>query len=211
MTVLAFLQEPITRDGAREEAATELSRRIYQVQQDGWVQRAFDWVVDKVGNLFEDAIRVTPGGLPSLVLVVVALVLVAVAIRLGLGPAGIRDALTDRRRGSRAMTAAEYRAEADRLAGTGDYKEAVRARFRAIIRELEQRAVLDPRPGRTAGEIAREGGTAVPAIRPDLHTVATTFDLIWYGAKPAAATDYALVRDADDRIAGARLTIGSGT
>ncbi|HEV2889694.1 MAG TPA: DUF4129 domain-containing protein, partial [Frankiaceae bacterium] len=99
----------------------------------------------------------------------------------------------------------EYRAEAERLAEKGQYKEAVRARFRAIIRELEQRAVLDPRPGRTAGEIAREGGAAVPAIGADLRAVAETFNLVWYGRHVATRTEYDTVRAADERIRHARL------
>lgn len=137
-----------------------------------------------------------------MVAVIVALV---VALRLGLGPASLRDGLTDRRKGAKAMSADDYRAEAERLAASGDHKEAVRARFRAIIRELEQRAVLDPRAGRTAGEIAREGGAAVPAIGDDLRTVAGTFDQVWYGRRAATRSDYDVVRDADERIRARRL------
>ena len=81
------------------------------------------------------------------------------------------------------MTAADYRAEAERFAAAQDWREAVRARFRAVIRELEQRGVLDPRPGRTAGEIAAEGGGAVPEIGNDLRRAARTFDEVWYGGR----------------------------
>lgn len=164
-----------------------------------------DRLLEELGEVLDDVIDVTPGGLPSLLVVLIAVVGAIVAMRVGLGPTGLRDALTDRRRGSRARTADEYRAEAESLAARGDYKEAVRARFRAIIRELEQRAVLDPRPGRTAGEIAREGGAAVPAVAGDLRLVAGTFDEVWYGRRAAAAADYATVRDADERIRSARL------
>lgn len=204
-----FLQEPITRDSARELAESELRKPVYDIGEENPVQRFVDWLLEKFGEAFEQAIRITPGGLPSLLLAVVVIVAIAVAARMGLGPVGIRDALTDRRKGARSTTADEYRAEAERLAAAGQFKEAVRERFRAIIRELEQRAVLDQRPGRTAGEIAREGGTAVPAIRPDLHTVATTFDVVWYGRRVADASDYAVVRDADDRIRSGKLTLAA--
>ncbi|HVF04555.1 MAG TPA: DUF4129 domain-containing protein [Frankiaceae bacterium] len=207
--MLAFLQDPITRDGARDEAERELRKPIYRRDDEGIVERVIEEIMEALNDLIGNVVSVTPGGLPSLLLVVVALVLVAIALRLGLGPANLRDALTDRRRGGRALSPEEYRAEAERLAAGGDFKEAVRARFRAIIRELELRAVLDERPGRTAGEIAREGGAAVPAIGADLRTVAGTFDEIWYGRRPAAADDYATVRAADERIASSRLAVAA--
>jgi hypothetical protein len=169
-----------------------------------------DRVLQWIGDLIEKAIRVTPGGLPSLILLVAVIVAIVVAVRLGLGPTGLRDALTDRRRGARARTAADYRAEAEDLASAGQWKEAVRARFRAVFRELEERGVLDPRPGRTAGEIAREGSAAVPEIGDDLRVAAATFDEAWYGARTATAGDYARVRDADERIHATRLvTVGA--
>ncbi len=207
MLPLHLLQDPtgVTRDGARDEAQRELRKAIYHVGEPSPVQRLFSWLFRHVTEFLDRAIRVAPGGLPSLVGVIVVVVLLVVAIRLGLGPTHLRDALTDRRRGAAARTAAEYRAEADRLAVRGEYKEAVRARFRAIIRELEERAVLDPRPGRTAGEIAREAGDVVPAIAAEVRSAAATFDAAWYGRLPTGQPEYATASAADERIRAARL------
>ena len=204
---LIFLQDPsgITRGGAREDAERELRKAVYRVGEKGPVERVVDWLIERVEDVFDRLVRLTPGGTPSLVLLVVAIVALVVAVRLGLGPAHLRDALTDRRRGARGTSAAEYRAEAELLAAQGRYKDAVRARFRAVIRELEERGVLDPRPGRTAGEIAREGSDAVPAVRDDLHACAATFDLVWYGRRETGEAEYAILRDADDRVRAARL------
>jgi hypothetical protein len=195
----------VTRDGAREEARRELRKAIYHAGEDSPITKAIKWVFGKVGEALQRVVSIAPGGLPSLVVVVVLIVGLVVAIRLGLGPTGLRDALTDRRRGPVQRSAAEYRAEAESLAARGEYKEAVRARFRAVIRELEERGVLDPRPGRTAGEIAREGSAAVPGIGADLRAAAGTFDAAWYGTHAATAADYARLRDADERIRAARL------
>lgn len=203
--MLAFLQDPITRDSARDEAERELRKSIYDVGSESFTTRVINWILDKLTDAIDTTVRITPGGLPSLVLLVVVIVALVVSLRLGLGPTGLRDALTDRRRGARLTTAAEYRAEAERFAGAGQHREAVRARFRAIIRELEERAVLDPRAGRTAGEIAREGGRAVPAIAGHLDVAARTFDEAWYGLRTADANAYARIVAADDAIRGARL------
>ena len=67
--------------------------------------------------------------------------------------------------------------------------------------------MLDPRPGRTAGEIAREGGAAVPAIGNDLSAAAHVFDAAWYGRKTADAASYQRISAADDEIRNARLTV----
>ena len=83
------------------------------------------------------------------------------------------------------LDAAEHRRRADGFAGEGRFAEAVRERMRAIVRELETRGVLEPRPGRTADEVAREAGALVPAVAPDLRTAATVFDEVWYGGRPA--------------------------
>jgi hypothetical protein len=195
----------VTRSGARDAARAELRKPEYHYGDKSPVQEAIERVFDEIAEFFASAVGIAPGGLPSLILMVLVIVLFVVALRVGLGPTGLRDALTDRRKGARARSAAEYRAEAELLAAAGEFKEAVRARFRAVIRELEERGVLDPRPGRTAGEIAREGSAAVPSIGADLAAAAATFDEAWYGRRTAGAAEYAAVRDADDRIRAARL------
>jgi hypothetical protein len=183
----------------------ELSDPRYHVDEPTVVDRVMSWVFDKLGEAFDSIVRFTPGGIASLLILIAAIVGLVIVLRIGLGPTALRNALTDRRRDAKARTADEYREEAEAFAARGDFKEAVRARFRAIIRELEQRAVLDPRAGRTAGEIAREGGAAVPAIGGDLRSVAGTFDQVWYGRRDATRADYDVVRDADERIRGRRL------
>jgi hypothetical protein len=70
--------------------------------------------------------------------------------------------------------------------------------------------VLDPRPGRTADEVAREAGAIVPTVAGDLLAAAGVFDEIWYGGRPATPQSDALMRQADDRIRRAPLVVASG-
>src|SRR5690349_21341850 len=87
----------ITRGGAAREARDELSKRVYRLTEPTPVQRFLSWLWEQIGKLFDKVLRITPGGVPSLVVVILAIVALVVAIRLGLGPVGLRDALTDRR------------------------------------------------------------------------------------------------------------------
>jgi hypothetical protein len=108
------------------------------------------------------------------------------------------------------VDAAEYRRRADEHAAAGRFAEAVRERMRAIVRELEQRGVLDPRPGRTADEVAREAGAVVPAVAGVLRAAAGIFDEVWYGGRRATPHSEALMRQADDRVRRAPLVVAGG-
>ena len=76
-----------------------------------------------------------------------------------------------------------------------------------MVRDLESRGALDPRPGRTAGEVARDGGAAVPALADDLRRAAVLFDEVWYGGRNADAGSYAELVGVDERVRGSRLVV----
>jgi hypothetical protein len=73
-------------------------------------------------------------------------------------------------------------------------------RVRAIARELDDRAVLTPRAGRTANEMAEEAAAALPAEAGALRSAALLFDDICYGDRPGTQTGYALIQELDTRI-----------
>ena len=199
---------PVGRDEARQAAERELSKGIYAQNEPGPVERAVEKVFEWLEELLGRAVSGTPGGALGLLVLVVLVVGLAVLVIWRSGPI---------RRGARAgapvvelsgrLDAAEHRRRADGYASEGRFAEAVRERMRAIVRELETRGVLEPRPGRTADEVASEAGAAVPAVAPDLRTAATVFDEVWYGGRPATAQAEALLRRADQRLQRAQLVV----
>jgi hypothetical protein len=86
----------------------------------------------------------------------------------------------------------------------GRHAEAIRERLRAIIRDLEERAILEPRVGRTADEVAAEAGAALPDVAADLARAARIFDEVWYGRRPATAEMAADLEHIDGRVQRAR-------
>jgi hypothetical protein len=194
----------VDRDAAREAAERELRRREYLDAQPSPVTRFLGRVLREVGELLARAAEVAPGGrLGLLALAVLGALLVAVVVaRTGpLARTGRAPALFA---GSAVLTADEHRQQAQAAAEQGRWADAVRERLRAVVRELEARGALDPRPGRTAGEVARDGGAAVPDVAADLVRAAALFDEVWYGGRPADASSYAVLVAVDERVAGRR-------
>jgi Domain of unknown function (DUF4129) len=202
---------PVGRDEARRAAQRELSKGIYHQSEPGPLTRAFEAVIDWIDRFLDRLAAGAPGG-SSGALVLLALVLVVAAVVVWrTGPirrgARIRQPHVEL---SGDVGADEHRRRADEHAAAGRFAEAVRERMRAIVRELEIRGVLDPRPGRTADEVARDAGAAVPTIAADLRAAAGVFDEVWYGGRPATPQSDALMRHADDRVRRAPMVVAGG-
>jgi hypothetical protein len=188
------------RDDAREAAARELSNPAYVSDDPNPLERAIEWVLKRLGELFAGAGGMS--GITAVTILVVLAVIIVIVVRLRTGRAGRGLRSGGKVFGSTVLTADEHRAAAERAAAAGDLAEAVRERFRAVVRELEQRGVLDPRAGRTVDEVALEAGTALPVLADDLRGAAVQFDDVWYGGRPATADGYRQLVSVDDRVRG---------
>lgn len=188
------------REAARELARRELQDRRYDQARPSLLVRVVTRLLRDLQDLFDRAGAHTPGGRTGLVLVLVVLVALVAVVVSRLRPEGRGARGESVFAGGRALTAGEHRVLADRAAAAGDHAEAVRERLRAVVRELESRGVLDPRPGRTADEVAREAGRLVPALDAPLRRGATTFDEVWYGGRTADARAYAVLVEVDEAV-----------
>lgn len=194
----------IGRDEAAAAAARELAREIYHADDPGWFARIAQWVLARIADVVDAAATVTPGGYLSLLVLLVVIVAAVVAIRLRIGPisrsaAGPRTLFDDG-----PVPSAQHRRAADAFAARGEWAEAIRARLRAIVRGLEERDLIDGRPGRTADEAARTAGAVLPQCAEGLAAAARTFDDVWYGGIPATAEMDARLRAVDAEVARAK-------
>lgn len=200
--------EEITRDSARDAAREELSKGIYQAERPGLVEQLIDEAVTLLDRGFQRAGEAVPGGRVGLVVLALLVVGAVVAIRLRTGPLSRSARSGDSFGGSdQALSPAEHRRRADQHEAAGRYAEAVLERLRAIVRDLEDRAILEPRLGRTADEVADEGGAALPDVAADLQRAARTFDDVWYGGRPATAAMAGDLREIDRRVQTARPVV----
>jgi hypothetical protein len=202
--VIASIPVEPGRAEAAQLAREELAKQVYRDAGPGLVERLVRWLLDQAGGLLDDVAGVSPGGYAGLVVVLLLVVVAVVAVRLKVGPLGRQVARDEALFTGRARSAAEHRAAADAHAAAGEWADAVRERLRAVVRSLEERAVLDERAGRTADEAAAEAGRALPSCAAGLRAAAVLFDEIWYGGRPAGPESYAALRDLDAQVQAAR-------
>ncbi|NEB06122.1 DUF4129 domain-containing protein [Streptomyces sp. SID13726] len=206
-------EPPVTipRDPAREAARRELSKRMYHENDPSWFQRALNAFWDWVDKLFNTAASATPGGPLGLVVVILAVLLVAGALwwRLGTPHRGATSsaALFD----DRPRSAADHRAAAEAHAAQGHWNQAVQERMRAIVRSLEERTLLDIRPGRTADEAAAEAGRALPSHADRLRSAARDFDDVTYGGRAASEPSYHRIAELDHDLERTKPLLANST
>ena len=198
------------RDAARDAAADELSRQIYQQAEPGLSERVVQWLYEHLVDLLDEFATVSPGGYAGLVVIALLVVAAVVAVRLKVGPFGRTAREEQALFLGRVRSAAEHRAAAAAHADAGEWAEAVRDRLRAVIRALEERSLLEPRPGRTADEAADEAGQALPECAASLRAAARLFDEIWYGGRSATVESDRALRDLDEQVSRSRPVLTAG-
>lgn len=197
----------LDRDEARRRAIEELSKAKYGGTPD-WVVEAADRLSRLLVRLVELYLRLSggpdasgPGISPGFVIVVLvllaALALVVWKVGLPRWRRSRRDATVEM---DPTAAAADYRELAQRHADAGDWRSAVRDRFRGLVRDLEVRTVLDVRPARTAFEAAGRAARTLPDARGALTTGAELFSAVLYGDHPADAEAYARMVGVDDVV-----------
>nr|WP_254405153.1 DUF4129 domain-containing protein [Streptomyces sp. AC627_RSS907] len=192
-------EPPVTipRDPAREAARRELSERMYHENDPSWFQRALDAFWDWVDKLFSTASTATPGGVFGLVVIIVAVLAALGALWWRLGTPRRRPVSVPALFDDRPRSAADHRAAAQAHAAQGHWSQAVQERMRAVVRALEERALLDIRPGRTADEAAVEAGRALPAHGDRMRAAARDFDDVTYGGRPGTEQSYLRLTELD--------------
>ncbi|WP_407704599.1 DUF4129 domain-containing protein [Streptomyces spongiae] len=193
---------PLTtpRDPAREAARRELSKRMYHENDPSWFQRALDAFWEWLDKLFGAASAATPGGALGLVVIVLVVLALLGALWWRLGTPHRTPTSSPALFDDRPRSAAEHRANAEAHAAQGHWNQAVQERMRAIVRSLEERALLDVRPGRTADEAASEAGRTLPAHADRLRAAAQDFDDVTYGGRSTGEGTYHRLAALDDDL-----------
>lgn len=182
LSVLA-VDVPVLPSGgeARHLAAEELAKQVYENAKPALVEIIWNWLT----RFFSDFLDGLNGlnanlGLVLLLALLLALIFLAVWLgrpRLNRSLAGSAEVFAD----SVPLTSAEHRRLAAAAAANADYAGAIAAQFRALVRRCEERAVIEPQPGRTAREVTEELIHAFGALAAPLQEAASLFNAVRYG------------------------------
>jgi hypothetical protein len=187
----------IDRDAAHEAAQRELSKPIYP--RASLTERIAEWIDELLYRIAHEGASVSGGWFTLSVLLILLAVAVVVAIRI------VRRTMHTNRGGyplfgEHQLSAAQHRATAEQYAATGNWAAAIRHRLRAVARQLEESGVLNPVPGRTATELARDAGAAIGDLAGELVRAADAFNDVTYGERPGTESAYRMIADLDDRL-----------
>lgn len=188
----------IDRDAAHEAAQRELGKPIYP--KASLTERIIDWFEELLYRLAAEGSGVPGGWFTISILLILLVITVVVAVRIAgrtmRTNRGGRYALF----GEHELSAAEHRTTAEQYAAEGNWSAAIRHRLRAVARQLEEDGVLDPVPGRTATELARDAGRVIPGLAAELRRAADAFNDVTYGERPGTEPAYRMIADLDDHL-----------
>ena len=187
---------------AREAAEAELAKPAYHPTPD-----LLDWLWHWLREHL-DPTAVIPGippllsGLIVLLVLVTCIVLLVVLLRRfrPVGRSRRAARLFDDERDARALARA-----ADAAAERGDWDAAVVERFRAIIRSLDERGLIEDYPGMTAREATALASGALKTLGEELTRAAALFDAVRYGEVVSTEEQDAWMRDLAQRVDTARI------
>jgi hypothetical protein len=206
MTTWAWVADPpVSPDAqtARQWAVHELAKPEYH-RGDSLLTRLLRWITEQVNSVRE----INSGlSLTSTLIMVGIIVAVVAAAFVVAGPVRRTRALRDHRAvldDDDTRTARQIRDAAQAAADSGQWALATAEWFRAAVRGMEERTIIDTRPGRTADEAAVAGARHLREVADGLVHAARLFDAVVYGSHPATADDAAQMRATEQAVRATR-------
>lgn len=180
-------------DEARGAADDILDDAAYAEPTQSLLDRAVEWLFDRIGDAFEAIPGGGPGSDIAWVFVVALLVLAAYFLVRALRAPRVRTVDDDdglRYGTETSRDATVWMDEAERLAAAGDHRGALRCRHQALVATMVTESVVADVAGRTAGEYASAAAVSLPDQADRLRSVTDRFDAAWYGGREVDAGGY---------------------
>ena len=203
---LGDLPTPDPAPGAARDKAKEILRdsQFQSGSSKSVMQRIVDWILDQIRLPFSNAAGGnTVVGFVILIVFLVALGYVVSRIRLRLPTlAHSEDAVIDI--DVEADRAADtWRAEAEQAEAAGQWKMALRARYRWLLGELIERQLLVNVPGRTPGEYRGDFARILPDQALPFTSATDLFERAWYGNEATGSEENQRFRAYAEQVIGA--------
>jgi hypothetical protein len=183
----------------RAAAHAILSQPQFRQTPESPIDRFRHWVGQQIAHALSGALsgRVTVIGAVALVAIaaLVAWLVVRVSRRVQLDRA-VGGVVV----GSGAMPPAEWLRMALACEQRGDWRGALRARYRALVGELTRRGLATDIAGRTTGEYRDEVRVSLPGTSEDFGVATELFEHAVYGAEPTGPDESRRIQQLADRV-----------
>lgn len=176
-------------EGASERAKEILARDEFLPERKNLVERVLGWIGRRLGDLFRFD-ESSPGGASSTFSIIVGVVAIALLLyvltKLRTGKRVRADDDDDDAELliSQTRSHAEWLDEALAHELAGEWKLALRARYRWLVTGLAEAGALQNVPGRTSGELRLQYADEHPADAAVFAAATDLFELAWYGNVP---------------------------
>ena len=210
-TALPLQADPGATDPAEvAERVEEIMSRPEFDYGPSWFDRLAEWIGKQLERLFGDVEPTAApqggqflGGIGAVLawLIIIAAVLAVIGVAVYVimhrvrRPDGDDTPATETEIEHR-RAASEWRSDAERLEAEGEWKLALRARYRELVRTLVDRRQLPDVPGRTTGELRDDLARTTPSASEDFDDASVLFELPWYADAPTGAEENAAFRAA---------------
>jgi Domain of unknown function (DUF4129) len=188
----------VDRDAAHQAAQRELDKPIYP--KGSLNQRLHEWIHELLYRLLEKGSSIPGGWFTLSVLFILLIGAIVIAIRVARRTMRTHHGGDYQLFDTGQLSADQHRAAAEGFAAEANWTAAIRHRLRAVARYFEETGILDPAPGRTANELARDAGACIPHLASELLQAATVFNDVTYGERPGTPTAYQMIVELDDHL-----------
>lgn len=186
---------PLDPDEARSRTLEELSKPEYDDSPGfiAWLLGVIeDWLISVLDGI--DGSSATQAGIAVLVLIALFAVVFLVLRRTGMIRRGHALAVVSELDAEPVLSGAQLRDSAREAIDAGRLDDGTVLALRALVRDLEERTLLDVSAGMTAHEAAAQSAVPFPELRGRLQRGAVAFDTAAYSHRAATA------KQADDLL-----------
>jgi len=195
----------VNAEEIRQLADDILARPEFAQPEPSLLERVRDWFEDLIGRMLEAAFSGSAGSVAGwLVLLVAIVAIVWFATRVGRTVQGRGGRVGVHVEGVHRRRPAEWRAEAEVLETEGQWKAALRCRYRALVGDLIADGLLEDVAGRTTGEYRRDLALRAPDRAEAFSAATELFELAWYADRPTGPDQSRRFQDLAGAITGVR-------
>lgn len=194
-------QEPVDPHQVSDQVREVMARKEFRYDK-SLLDRIGDWISRQLDRLFGGvegpaggaAFGGGAGSLVAWLVIVVALVAIVATVvyvlrkrvRRPEPDEPVLDSEIEHR-----SPASRWRREAEHHEAAGEWKDALLARYRELVRTLVDRRQLPDVPGRTTGELRADLRRSTPEAAEPFDAATLLFELAWYADRPTAADENA--------------------